>query len=337
MKTIVLNKKKEPFLDFLKGICIVWVILHHCLHNQVKDLTLFCFWGETAVPLFLILQSFHFFRKRNTIIISDYVSKMWKRVIRPFLFVEIVLFSINLFLYVLLLKETDFFSLVRLFLNRGGLGWGAYYPWIYVEFAFVLLIVNIAMENMPSRYYLMFFILISFLLEYICCIVDLNESFYRLLFFRYFFLILWGYRLYNDGIYMNKLDWALSLFSILCIIEFKYFKYDLSPFFYTKPMEWGVAHWVCYFYIGKLLIFLLYRLYLKVKEISIINSFFSHLGKYSYEVFLFQMCYYCFFPNYLFSSRIETVWGGVFYYVVSTMICISPSFICSYFHGNRSN
>ncbi len=41
----------DPYIDYLKGVSIFFVVLAHCLPMQ--NCLLFSFWGAQAVPLFL--------------------------------------------------------------------------------------------------------------------------------------------------------------------------------------------------------------------------------------------------------------------------------------------
>lgn len=323
MINTVNNKGYEPFWDFLKGSCIICVILHHCLQNQVKDVLLFCFWGETAVPLFIILQCYHYFRKTH-FVWNDYLLKMWNRVIRPFLIVETILLSSHLLLDCYILNNTDFFHLLKQFVARGGLGWGAYYPWIYVEIALLLPLLNYLLCRIPNNYLVLFFIFISIALELICCVTDVKESVYRLLFFRYFFLIYCGLRLCKNGFKMGKKEWLMSVISIFFIVLFEYSEYDFWPFFYTQSVEWKIAHWVCYFYVVHLLLFLIRKFYLWSQSFLFIYKNLVQIGKSSYEIFLLQMCYFSFLPPYIFKFNNYPYFCCFFYYLFSLCFCVIP-------------
>ncbi len=317
---------REPFWDVLKGLCIIWVILHHCLQEQVKDLLLFSFWGEAAVPLFITLQSYHFFRK-DRIVWKEYIQKMWHRIIKPFLFVEILLLSLHFVVDVLFLNRLDVVDLLKLFVARGGLGWGAYYPWIYIEIALLLPFINYLLLRIPERYHLYLFIFMSVMLEVFCCVVSLKESVYRLLFFRYLFLIYCGLMLFNEGLKMGKKEWLLSMVSILFIIQFKYIKWDLSPFFYTKPDEWIIAHWICYFYVVNMLLYVIYKFFLWIRQFIFWSNLLASIGKGSFEIFLFQMCYFSFFPPYAF--KVDS-FSYCVYIMFSLLICMCPYYIKSH-------
>ncbi len=82
MKAYTLNKVGyEPFIDFLKGLCILWVICEHCM--PLPAYVLFGYWGKMAVPVFLIIQSFHMYKKNNLALPG--ITNLYKRILQPFL------------------------------------------------------------------------------------------------------------------------------------------------------------------------------------------------------------------------------------------------------------
>ena len=121
----------DPFIDFLKGFCILSVICNHCL-NQLQDYILFPYWGNLAVPLFLILQSYHVFRKNTYIIRKPQIINMIRRIFVPFLCVTMLEFLLQALLY-----DYPLGGLVKSYILWGGRGPGSYYCWIYLQF-FVL-------------------------------------------------------------------------------------------------------------------------------------------------------------------------------------------------------
>lgn len=328
-KEIVFKKDGyEPFWDFLKGYSIICVILHHCLQPEIKNYLLFCLWGETAVPLFIILQVYHYYRKPDIPQFDrQYCFKVWNRVLKPFFITEIFLIPIYIFYKCVFFDEIECIDVLKLVIVKGGLGWGAYYPWIYLQIAFILLIVSFFLSKLSSKYYLLFFIVVSELFEVFCSIFDISDTVYRLLFTRYFFLIWGGYRLAKYGIKMNKVNFILSLLSILFILIFKYFKFNVYPFFYTKPVEWEIAHWICYFYVLNLLMYLLYRFYCWIRQFENVLHLILEVGKKSYFIFLLQMSYFCFLSPYdvYFSNYKWICWP--IYYVSTLCFCLMPVFI----------
>ena len=58
METMIAFNKHgyDPFIDFLKGVCILFIILTHCFPEYLIEYTQFDLWGRTAVPLLILLQ-----------------------------------------------------------------------------------------------------------------------------------------------------------------------------------------------------------------------------------------------------------------------------------------
>ena len=138
---IRLNKAGyEPFLDFLKGICIIWVILTHCMSTDLQDCILFSLWGAMAVPVFLLIQVFHSYKRGlgNCKFNVNTWKKIYHRVLKLF-----VIAQIPLFLAWVYTNKSDVTTAVTKYILGGGIGPGSYYPWIYLQFAFLLPIVAI--------------------------------------------------------------------------------------------------------------------------------------------------------------------------------------------------
>ena len=61
MLSITLQKEGyDPFIDYLKGVCIFLVVLTHFLPHT--EYILFPLWGDQVVPLFLLIQVFHAYK-----------------------------------------------------------------------------------------------------------------------------------------------------------------------------------------------------------------------------------------------------------------------------------
>lgn len=64
----------DPFIDYLKGISILFVVLLHCL--PLQNYLLCSLWASQAVPIFLLIQVFHVVRgviKINKSITKSYL------------------------------------------------------------------------------------------------------------------------------------------------------------------------------------------------------------------------------------------------------------------------
>ena len=125
----------DPFIDFLKGVCILWVVLTHAFNQELHDYSLFCLWGDMAVPMFLLIQCTHVYKKDDRPAPINW-RKIWSRILVPFISVELIILMVGLFAYYVANKSiTDFISN---FFSQGGIGRGSYYPKMYIEFAFMI-------------------------------------------------------------------------------------------------------------------------------------------------------------------------------------------------------
>ena len=53
--SIKLNRGDEPLIDYLKAICIIMVVISHGT-GGARDVLLYPFWIDQAVPIFLLIQ-----------------------------------------------------------------------------------------------------------------------------------------------------------------------------------------------------------------------------------------------------------------------------------------
>ena len=42
------NKGYDPFIDFMKGLCIIWVVLTHSIPYEWQQIIGFPFWGGAS-------------------------------------------------------------------------------------------------------------------------------------------------------------------------------------------------------------------------------------------------------------------------------------------------
>lgn len=323
-KELQLNRQHyDPFIDFLKGICIIFVIMNHCMPEKIMLYSAFFFWGVSAVPIFLILQTFHTYKKgfENTII--NY-KRIWNKIILPFIIAEIIIFIFYL------IKDKHFnlqdirFDLI-LFYQSGGYGPGAYYPWIYLQFAFILPLIT-WLFKLNKIFICIFFILLSQLAETACSFFSISQIAYKLLFIRYIFLIYLGYLLVYKGYILNIYTFCLACISLIISSFIVFFQPDLSPILYNFVRP-PVCHWFCYLYIAFILLFILKILYQYTERFNRIKNFILKTGKYSYEIFIFQMMYFSIVDEYL-DSYLRTTLINTFLY--DTIRILLPVFVCTF-------
>lgn len=92
-KAIIFNTKGyDPFIDFIKAYAIICVLIAHTL--PVGNLG-YGLWAGMQVPLFLLVQAFHFYKKDDSQV--DF-KKLCQRILLPFAMIsliEILLLNFN--------------------------------------------------------------------------------------------------------------------------------------------------------------------------------------------------------------------------------------------------
>lgn len=309
-------------IDYIKGLCILFVIWTHCISRGELSKILFPYWGDTAVPIFLIIQVFHYFKKGVNYRIPN-IIKLWKRILQPFIIMIALMFLAQ---FLIFYNETDGAFTPSLYWNKRGPG--SYYIFIYLEFALVIPLFVPLFKKVSVKWLFLIFVILSQLTELICCIKQCPDNIYRILFFRYLFLIFLGFLLATKGLELNRLTYFGGFISIVSLYLFNYTNIDMEPFFYTSLDNWKCCHWICYFYIAYFIITFLKYTYSKL---TICNRFLSSVkivGKYSYEIYLFQIFYYATISIYI--NKILTIIEDytiqrILYFTISTIICILPA------------
>ena len=316
----------DSFIDYLKGICILLVILTHCIPGILRHQILFSLWGGAAVPIFLIIQVFHTYKKGFDNVKKTNYVKLWQRIIKPFLWVELILIILVIGLKIATGEFDNPSKFFHNIIKFGGRGSGSYYPWIYIEFAIILPIIAPIFKKINGIYLAVAFILISELIEITCSLINMPEFIYRLLFIRYIFLIYLGYILVIKGYVLNWKTFLLSIISAASILVFVYTKADFSPFIFYIP-KWKSCHWICYFYIAFFLLFIFQFLYQRTIRHKRINDYIKKMGIYSYEIFLFQMIYFDF--HHYVTKLFSTIFGkglhvSLLAIIFAVIICVVP-------------
>lgn len=276
----------DPFIDYLKGVSILFVIITHCIAAKLNSI-LFSLWGAQAVPLFLLIQVFHAYKKKTTSWESYNWGKLFKRIIWPF-----ILLCLIQIVCLLKLPQQVRETYIQDAIWSGGLGPGSYYIWVYLQFYLLLPLVKTLMEKINKRRLLICAVFLCIILEIACSYISIPPWLYRLLMIRYTFLIYLGYTWVKDGVVISIKTILFSLISIVFILLFQYSDINWEPLFINS--EWKIFHWVTYFYVAYLFIFILYVIYQILPRI--IERLLISMGKYSYEIFLMQMFVFVFFP-----------------------------------------
>ena len=306
--------KRYQSIDFLKGLCILTVIvIHYAWSDEERLNLLFPFWINMGVPIFMIISGFVYAKsyQRHNITIHNVFN--WENVLNklirytlPFLFAvlleEILLAKIGVI-------NIGLKQFVYTFLS-GGIGPGSYYYPVMIQFIFFFPVVyfivrkynfkgvvicggiNLAYEIMKSAY-------------------GMNEECYRLLLFRYTLLIAFGVFL-AFGKYKKSIGISLAaiVVGIVYIFLFEYFGF--TPVITTY---WTHTSLFAVLFIMPIAAVLLLNDKIKCKPIEL-------LGKASYNIFLVQMLYY---------NVASIIYGAienrVLQLLLNIVICVSVGFL----------
>lgn len=310
----------DPLIDYIKGLCILFVIWTHCMNRGELSSILFPYWGDTAVPIFIIIQVFHYYKKGVGVRLPS-LPKLWKRILRPYIVMVALMFIAQFFMYYDITDGT--FSPSLYWEKRGP---GSYYIFIYIEMAFVIPLFAPLFRRLSTKWLLVIFIFLSQLVETICSLTYCPDNIYRIIFPRYIFLIFIGYLLAIKGLKLNKQTITAGIFSMLFIYLFTYLRYDMEPFFCTHLSLWPLCHWICYIYITYFFMTFIKYTYTRFRYSSI-TTYIEKIGKLSYEIYLFQIFYYATLSIYI--GKALTLIGNysaqrVLYILISTAICVVP-------------
>jgi len=320
------GNNRDIFIDFLKGLCIIGVVLTHSLPVEVQKHVAFALWGQMAVPLFLMLQAYHVFRRAidrhehglEPLPLRRHYNfgKVWTRILRPFLFVTLLTGL------VLAVAGRDIHTLLWSCVSSGGIGPGSYYVWIYLQFFLLIPLFTPLMLRYGSRpLTLVTFIIAAQCLEWLCILTQIPEPLYRLLGLRYLFLIYFAYVWAGSHISrtISTAQTTASLASMVILTAIYYTGSSLNPWLHDTA--WRTFHWVCYFYVALLLPRGIWAIYNRVPQQ--VKNIIAEAGRFSYEIFLWQMMVFVLFPKFLFKTG-HPLLDSTLIIILSTAAAILP-------------
>lgn len=320
------NARRDIFIDFLKGLCIISVVLTHSLPVEVQKSTAFALWGQMAVPLFLILQTYHVFnaalrRKRDgnppAPLCGHYnFGKVWNRIMLPFLTVTLLTAA------ALTAAGRDIPTIISSCISSGGIGPGSYYVWIYLQFFLLIpLFIPLFLRFGSGYFTLSLFIILSQCLEWTCIFIEIPEPAYRLSCLRYIFLIYFGFLWTSNHICrtITVPQTIAALLSMVILTVIYYTDSSLHPFLHDSA--WRTFHWVCYFYVAMLLPRIIWWIYLRIP--ANVKNLIVEAGRYSYEIFLWQMMVFVLFPRFILNTG-HAVVDTTLFILLSTFLSILP-------------
>ncbi|MBE5867367.1 MAG: acyltransferase [Lachnospiraceae bacterium] len=288
--------KYNNFIDVLKGIGAIFIIITHFPWTDAERVKfLFPFWIETAVPLFMIISGYVYaisYKKQGIHCLSEaYLPRnIVNKLIRytfPFLVVYISELIYLSAVGNIIINRDNYLEWVFCFF-RGGLGLGSYYYPLMIQFIFLYPIIYFIIKKYSHKGMIICFA-INAIYELLQRAYAMDGNFYRLLVFRYIFIIAAGCYMASEAARMKfKTGFALCLIGIAFIVGVTYLGY--SPII--------IIHWSGTSFIGCLyMIPIIFLLIKKVKNCRFMPL--EIIGKASYNIFLTQMVWYGFGSWYL--------------------------------------
>jgi fucose 4-O-acetylase-like acetyltransferase len=291
--------QRNHFIDALKGILILFVLLMHypTSYSGIVLEILFGFVIQFAVPAFMFLSGYVQAKSMQRRKIQSFedayacplITGKILRFLLPYAFFFLLaqvfyrlvrMYTIGVFEYGVLALFFDFL--------KGGYGPGSYYVPLLFQLIFLFPLVYAIIEK-KGKHGLFLCLMANIAFEVLKQAFGMQESEYRLLIFRYLFLIACGCYM---AIYENEkskensfppITWIICLLAgIMFLILFRFTNYPAHAKIITM---WGTTSVLTSFYVVPILCFLVKRDHFSIPPLEV-------LGKYSFHVFLVQTLYY---------------------------------------------
>lgn len=281
-------KKRIDFLDYLKAICVIMVVITHYGWED-KNSPFFTMIINMAVPVFMIVSGYNF-AMSNRKKADGELKKMYAwGMIKPKLIRFLVPFTTICFIEILLLAlENKNIHPLRIFL-LGAYGPGSYYVPIMLQLLVIFPLIYAAVQK-NAKMGILLAGSANLIFEILVKVLEMEKYYYRLSIGRYLLLIAFGCYLYLYPEHRVKRYQMFLMFGVglVYIIAVFAFDTDFLIFEYWKTTAMPVA-----FYIFPIVIMLFRRFY-HVTIPGIIGELLTLIGQASYHIFLVQMVYYHF-------------------------------------------
>lgn len=284
------QKTRLSYLDLYKGIVIIFVIFTHYSHyfwnDRMRQIWLFPFWIDMAVPIFMVITGYvsalsfqkkikKFYEAYNP---RDIICK-WLRFLIPFL---IVFIPQSVALYLLSDEKFSVGGLLYNFIS-GGKGPGSYYFPIMIQVVLMMPLIWAAVRKFYLKGLAMCFA-VNVFYEAFKRLIGMSDAVYRLIAFRYIFILAFGCYLYIKFSEKRKDNpvwiYIAGGLGVVYLILYKYV--GLTPFI---TEQWTGTSVFAVLYILPIM-------YLLMKPNKLHCWFIELLGKASFNIFLVQMLFY---------------------------------------------
>lgn len=282
------NKKRIEFLDYLKAVCVIMVIITHYEWAD-KTSPFFTMLINMAVPVFMIVSGYNFAMSNRKKSDGHLIHMYGWRMIKPKLVRFLVpFFSICLIEILLLYINDRTINPLRIFL-LGAYGPGSYYVPIMLQLLAVFPVIYFLVQK-NAKLGIVAAGLGNLLFEIGVVIFDIDKYYYRLSIGRYLLLIAFGCYLYLHPDRRVKRYQMILMFltGFAYIVAVFGFDKEFVIFDYWKTTAMPVA-----FYVFPIVI-LLFRKFYRCRIPGALGAAMTWIGQASYHIFLVQMVYYHF-------------------------------------------
>lgn len=277
--------KRNNFLDVMKGVCILLVILTHFDWVEAQRLQyLFPYWMNPAVPVFMIISGYvsteSYKRKNIESFKQAYTLKgILDKVIRytvPLLMVYIIEVPLKMIVFDKVLSVGEILNQ----LWQGGFGPGSYYYQYMIQFIFLFPLIYFIIKKYDFAGLALCFG-INALYEIIKVPLGMSSDTYRILVLRYIFAIALGCYFSMGKFKIKKWMGVLScVFGAVFIYAVCYAGY--KPMFFYR---WSRTSMLAVLYIAPIAYLLIKKCTWECKPLAMI-------GKASYNIFFTQMVFF---------------------------------------------
>lgn len=281
---------RESIIDLLKGICILLVCFtHFAWKDAQRRMLLFPWWVDMAVPVFMVLSGYVYeksLERRNAVNLSQLFapSEMLKKAMR--LTVPVLITYVLTLIWDATQNSEIPYDIFLTFL-RGGRGQGAYYYPVMMQTILVLPVIGIVVKRYEERG-LLLCLIVNLLYEILHVAYYIPVESYRLLMFRYTFVLAAGCYIALGKKVPLKMPAAMFCCGALFLGAFLYAGYEPRYL-----IHWTGTSFLASMYIVPVAWFLIRKCKLHFAPVEF-------LGKASYHIFVMQMLYYYTVDSYVY-------------------------------------
>lgn len=298
MYNYVLRREKEYMLcehksniDILKAIAIFFVLITHFDWSvEQRQFIIFPFLINMAIPIFMIITGYVYSYSMKERLITNIgdayklplISKRISRYSLPL--VPIIIWELLNTRYATPSHPLEIFRWILV----GTVGDGSYYYPVIMQLIFVFPVIYFMIERYKQKG-LWICLIVNIVYEILTWAYEMNIECYRLLMFRYIFLIAVGVYAFHGYKINMIISILLMLIGTAFIIAITYMDYET----HILNKYWATTNFLASMIIVPFIVWVLER----KKQIHIFPL--EVIGRASYHIFLVQMVYYLGYYNIL--------------------------------------